>query len=71
MANETKTNNQSFSVVNGEPFPCGCTANFSDGHGQYSDVIRIELCSDHFLQGNPEEDAKSLGMTRRADGSWK
>lgn len=35
--------------VNGEPAECGCTVEVSDGHGEYSNVIRVSPCSSHRL----------------------
>lgn len=60
-----------FCFVNGHPFPCGCKIRPSPGNGKYSDVIYVELCDEHFLNGNPETDAESLGFKRVASGKWR
>lgn len=74
LANPTETpcyaDCRSFSIVNGNAFPCGCTARFSSGGGAYSDVIYVELCEEHFLNGSPKEDAKAMGFSLRANGKW-
>lgn len=38
---------------------CGCTMNFSDGHGEYSDVHRINFCPRH----SASEIARSIVAT--------
>ena len=39
--------------INGES-KCGCTMEFSDGHGEYSDVHEITLCAEHDRNRRPK-----------------
>lgn len=55
---------------NGEPFPCGCLAHFSDGHGDYADSITVCLCEKHSPPSSPEDDAKGAGYRYSAAGTW-
>lgn len=38
---------EELTFVNDEPAECGCEMEFSDGHGEYSNVVRIKLCRKH------------------------
>ena len=58
------------SFVNGSAYPCGCAAHFSDGHGEYSDVITVKLCEKHQLDSDPDEDAQRAGFYLSASGAW-
>lgn len=62
--------------INGKS-DCGCTMEFSDGHGEYSDVHTITLCRDHdrfqrprrMPPPTPEEALRR--MKSRIDGTTK
>ncbi len=59
------------SFVNDFPYPCGCSASYSDGGGEYSNVIDIFLCEEHEAVRHPEDDAIARGYTCGSDGQWK
>ena len=58
------------SFVNNKAYPCGCFAEFSDGEGQYSDVITVSLCPKHSPEISPKDEAKIKGYSLRASGDW-
>jgi len=56
--------------VNKHPYPCGCKISFSDGKGEYSDVIYVDFCEKHSPKTLPEADAKIAGYYRSGSGKW-
>ena len=61
--------------VNGKS-ECGCIMEFSDGHGEFSDVHTITLCQEHDPSKRPSrrvltEDEVLRRMQSRIDGTTK
>ena len=51
--------------VNGNSLPCGCKAEFSNGNGNYSDVISMSLCRKHgkvYKESMKEYDLSASGQ---------
>ena len=38
---------EQITFYNEEPPECGCTVEFSDGYGIYSDCMTVTLCKEH------------------------
>lgn len=49
-ANTTGSNtmmDEEIVFINYNPARCGCVVEYSDGHGEYSDVITVRPCPEH------------------------
>ncbi|HCF6914417.1 TPA: hypothetical protein NII75_001946 [Pseudomonas aeruginosa] len=57
--------------INGRPAMCGCQVEYSDGGGEYSDVIYVTLCAKH--SGSAILDlvaANRIALTPEYEGQW-
>ncbi|HCF4795198.1 TPA: hypothetical protein NIF90_006660, partial [Pseudomonas aeruginosa] len=57
--------------INGRPAMCGCQVEYSDGGGEYSDVIYVTLCAKH--SGSAILDlvaTNRIALTPEYEGQW-